>query len=215
MALNLKEQASHGRFQVLELALTSPFYNTSYDLNFNLGINFLFIFYLYSSAHCYCIIAIASFAFNSLLFEYLDLAITPLQQRVSFSCLIPLFFICSSSLCLCLFISFSLLLLFLVPIFNYGLAISNVEEERSGGRWSGLWGVVGEEMSTVRLGITRGGGNVKIFPSVMEEVWSLKEIVENNNDEIYALLKDCNMDLIEITQRLFNQGVITFTYFFE
>jgi hypothetical protein len=49
----------------------------------------------------------------------------------------------------------------------------------------------------------------------MEEVWNLKEIVENNNDDIHALLKDCNMDLIEITQRFFNQGVNTFTYFFE
>ncbi len=40
MALNLKEQRSHGRFQALELALAGPFCSTSYDLNFNPGIKF-------------------------------------------------------------------------------------------------------------------------------------------------------------------------------
>jgi hypothetical protein len=83
MALKLKEQTSHGQFQALKLALTSTFCNTSYDLNFNLGILF-------------------------------------------------------------------------------------------------------------------------IFPSAMEVVRSLKNILENNNDEIYATLKECNMDLYETAQRLFN-----------
>ncbi len=77
-------------------------------------------------------------------------------------------------------------------------------------------GVVGEEMITIRLGIVGGGGgSVKIFPSAMEVVWSLKEIVENNNDEIYGLLKDCNMGLDKIAQQHLNQGVIAFTYFFQ
>jgi hypothetical protein len=38
----------------------------------------------------------------------------------------------------------------------------------------------------------------------MEVVRSLKNILENNNDEIYATLKECNMDLYETAQRLFN-----------
>jgi len=65
-----------------------------------------------------------------------------------------------------------------------------------------LVGVVGEEMSTIRLGVMvgGGGGNVQILPSVMEVVWSLKEIMENNADEIYAMLKKCNMDLNETTR---------------
>jgi hypothetical protein len=40
----------------------------------------------------------------------------------------------------------------------------------------------------------------------MEVVRSLKEIVENSDDEIYATLKECNMDLNETAQRLLNQG---------
>jgi hypothetical protein len=78
---------------------------------------------------------------------------------------------------------------------------------------------VGEEMSTARLGVAAGagggGGSVKIPPSAMEVVRSLKEIVENSDDEIYATLKECNMDLNETAQRLLNQGVIALTCFFQ
>jgi hypothetical protein len=58
-----------------------------------------------------------------------------------------------------------------------------------------------------RVGAAAGGG-VKIPPSAMEVVRSLKEIVENSDDEIYAMLKECNMDLNETAQRLLNQGII-------
>ncbi len=58
-----------------------------------------------------------------------------------------------------------------------------------------------------RVGAAAGGG-VKIPPSAMEVVRSLKEIVENSDDEIYATLKECNMDLNETAQRLLNQGII-------
>jgi hypothetical protein len=80
--------------------------------------------------------------------------------------------------------------------------------------------VVGEEMSTARLGVAAGGGgggggSVKIPPSAMEVVRSLKEIVENSDDEIYATLKECNMDLNETAQRLLNQGVIALTCFYS
>jgi hypothetical protein len=88
--------------------------------------------------------------------------------------------------------------------------------EAAGGGW---WG---EEMSTARLGVAAGGGggvggggSVKIPPSAMEVVRSLKEIVENSDDEIYATLKECNMDLNETAQRLLNQGVIALTCFFQ
>jgi len=56
-----------------------------------------------------------------------------------------------------------------------------------------------------RVGAAAGGG-VKIPPSAMEVVRSLKEIVENSEDEIYAMLKECNMDLNETAQRLLNQA---------
>jgi hypothetical protein len=54
--------------------------------------------------------------------------------------------------------------------------------------------VVGEEMSTTKLGVIvggggGGGGSVKIFSSVMEVVQNLKKILENSDDEIYATLK--------------------------
>ncbi|KAH9567738.1 hypothetical protein CY35_03G040700 [Sphagnum magellanicum] len=73
-------------------------------------------------------------------------------------------------------------------------------EEREGVR-----GGRGGEMSTARLGGVAGGG-LKIPPTAMEVVRSLKEIVENSDDEIYATLKECNMDLNETAQRLLNQA---------
>jgi hypothetical protein len=60
-------------------------------------------------------------------------------------------------------------------------------------------------MNTTRLGVVAGGGgSVKIPPSAMEVVLNLKEIVENINNEIYATLKECNMDLNKIAQQLLN-----------
>jgi hypothetical protein len=144
-------------------------------------LKFFFIFYLYSGAHS--ITAIASPAHNSLLSKYIYVAIASLQRKVFFSYLVPslfgLFFFSNS---------FNLLLLF--SVLNSGLAVSSVEEERSGRRCSGQWGLVGEEMSTTRLGVVvGGGGSVKIPPNAMEVMQSLKEIVENINNEIYATLK--------------------------
>jgi hypothetical protein len=63
--------------------------------------------------------------------------------------------------------------------------------------------------------VAGGGGSVKIPPSVMEVVQNLKEIVVNINNEIYATLKKCNMDLNNTAQWLLNQGAITLTYFFS
>ncbi len=60
-------------------------------------------------------------------------------------------------------------------------------------------------MSTTRLGVVAGGGgSVKIPPSAMEVVRNLKEIVENINNETYATLEECNMDLHKIAQQRFN-----------
>jgi hypothetical protein len=56
--------------------------------------------------------------------------------------------------------------------------------------------------------VAGGGGSVKIPPSVMEVVQNLKEIVENINNEIYATLQKCNMDLNNTAQWLL-------TYFFS
>jgi hypothetical protein len=78
-----------------------------------------------------------------------------------------------------------------------------------------LQGVVGEEMNTTKLGVVGGGGSVKIFPNAMEVVQNLKKILENNDDEIYVTLKECNMDLNETAQQLLNQGVIAFICFFQ
>ncbi len=80
-----------------------------------------------------------------------------------------------------------------------------------------MQGVVGEEMSTTKLGIVGGGGaiSVKIFPSAMEVMQNLKNILENNDDEIYATLKECKMDLNETTRWFSNQGVIAFICFFQ
>lgn len=51
------------------------------------------------------------------------------------------------------------------------------------------------------------GGAVEIPASTKKVVQSLKEIVTNSDEEIYAMLKECNMDLNETVQRLLNQGM--------
>ncbi|KAH9571678.1 hypothetical protein CY35_02G106400 [Sphagnum magellanicum] len=47
-------------------------------------------------------------------------------------------------------------------------------------------------------------GGVQIPASARKVVQSLKEIVGNSDDEIYSMLKECNMDLNETVQRLLN-----------
>ena len=55
-----------------------------------------------------------------------------------------------------------------------------------------------------------GGGGVggQIPASVNKVVQNLKEIVNNNctDSEIYAVLRDCNMDPNDAVQRLLSQG---------
>jgi hypothetical protein len=57
-----------------------------------------------------------------------------------------------------------------------------------------------------RVGRTGIGSNsgVQIPASALKVVQSLKEIVRNSDDEIYSMLKICNMDLNETVQRLLN-----------
>jgi len=59
---------------------------------------------------------------------------------------------------------------------------------------------------------SRGGGGgggavaVEIPASTKKVVQDLKEVVGNSEEEIYAMLKECNMDPNETAQRLLNQG---------
>ena len=54
---------------------------------------------------------------------------------------------------------------------------------------------------------TGRGAAVEIPASTKKVVQQLKEVVGNKADEeIYAMLKECNMDLNETAQRLLNQG---------
>nr|XP_024384513.1 uncharacterized protein LOC112286651 isoform X2 [Physcomitrium patens] len=50
-----------------------------------------------------------------------------------------------------------------------------------------------------------GGGAVQVPASTKKVVQDLKEVVGNSEDEIYAMLKECNMDPNETVQRLLNQ----------
>lgn len=58
------------------------------------------------------------------------------------------------------------------------------------------------EMSTGRGG---GGAVVDIPVSTKKVVQDLKEVVGNSEEEIYAMLKECNMDPNETVQRLLSQ----------
>jgi hypothetical protein len=51
-----------------------------------------------------------------------------------------------------------------------------------------------------------GGAAVEIPASTKKVVQDLKEVVGNSEEEIYAMLKECNMDPNETAQRLLNQG---------
>ncbi len=104
-----------------------------------------------------------------------------------------------------------LLVVYPSPVFNSGFPSfkRGIREKRRGEERQGEDGRrTGKKMNiNARVGAAAGGG-VKIPPSAMEVVRSLKEIVENSDDEIYAMLKECNMDLNETAQRLLNQGII-------
>lgn len=66
-------------------------------------------------------------------------------------------------------------------------------------------------MSGRRGGMGGGAVGVEIPASTRKAVQSLKEIVGNSEEEIYAMLKECNMDLNETVQRLLNQGCLSFS----
>ena len=67
-------------------------------------------------------------------------------------------------------------------------------------------------------GTVRAGGAVLIPASVQKIIQDIKEIAGNHSDEeIYAMLKDCNMDPNETAQKLLFQGrpcVFAFCGFF-
>lgn len=53
-----------------------------------------------------------------------------------------------------------------------------------------------------------GGGGVQSIPAASSKmVQSLKEIVNCPESEIYAMLKECNMDPNEAVNRLLSQGL--------
>lgn len=64
-------------------------------------------------------------------------------------------------------------------------------------------------MSTSRgSGAAGNGGGVQSIPAGSRKmVQSLKEIVNCSDAEIYAVLKDCNMDPNEAVNRLLSQGL--------
>jgi hypothetical protein len=72
---------------------------------------------------------------------------------------------------------------------------------RGGGPGPEAGGVGGGRVG--RTGIASNSG-VQIPASALKVVQSLKEIVRNTDDEIYSMLKICNMDLNETVQRLLN-----------
>ena len=49
--------------------------------------------------------------------------------------------------------------------------------------------------------------SVSIPANARKVVQDLKEIVSNSDEEIYAMLKECNMDPNETAQKLLSQGI--------
>jgi len=85
---------------------------------------------------------------------------------------------------------------------------SPIERERERG---------GERMSGRGGGSSGKGSNgISAIPAASRKmVQSLKEIVHNcTEQEIYAALKDCNMDPNEAVNRLLSQGPFFFFFFF-
>ena len=67
---------------------------------------------------------------------------------------------------------------------------------------------------------SRAGGSSSSSSSVVpipanarKVVQDLKEIVSNSEEEIYAMLKECNMDPNETAQKLLSQGISMDLYF--
>ena len=64
------------------------------------------------------------------------------------------------------------------------------------------------------MGVGRGGNNNNngggVPTSSKKMIQSLKEIVNCPEAEIYAMLKECNMDPNEAVNRLLSQGLICF-----
>lgn len=65
-------------------------------------------------------------------------------------------------------------------------------------------------------GAGKGNNGVSTIPAASRKmVQSLKEIVNCPEAEIYAALKDCNMDPNEAVNRLLSQGLLSFSLFFS
>ena len=63
-------------------------------------------------------------------------------------------------------------------------------------------------MSTSRGSAAGNGGGSQLIPAMARKVvLSLKEVVNCPEAEIYAALKDCNMDPNEAVDRLICQGI--------
>ena len=63
--------------------------------------------------------------------------------------------------------------------------------------------------------IEGGGGTQKLSAGVRKTIQSIKEIVGNHSElDIYAALKEANMDPNETTQKLLIQGLLSFSNFF-
>ena len=63
--------------------------------------------------------------------------------------------------------------------------------------------------------IEGGGGTQKLSAGVRKTIQSIKEIVGNHSElDIYAALKEANMDPNETTQKLLIQGLLSFSIFF-
>lgn len=76
---------------------------------------------------------------------------------------------------------------------------------RRGGRARSVAG----GMSTSRASGAGNGGGVQLIPAgARKVVQSLKEVVNLPEAEIYAALKDCNMDPNEAISRLLFQGIL-------
>lgn len=61
--------------------------------------------------------------------------------------------------------------------------------------------------------MSSGGGKVSIPNSVKKMIQNIKEIAGNHSEEeIYVMLKECNMDPNETAQKLLFQGVFCFLW---
>lgn len=62
--------------------------------------------------------------------------------------------------------------------------------------------------------IEGGNGTQNLSAGVRRTIQSIKEIVGDHSDaDIYSALKEANMDPNETTQKLLNQGFVTWNFF--